>query len=79
MGKYGIVKLRERSLTFTRDSDICQAVSNLPDAARSPGHPKATQSQSSLTLATQGKRALVLTRAIISSKMDLKKKSDRDY
>lgn len=79
MGSYGIVKFCEQSLTFTRESDVCQAASNPSDTARGQGHPKATQSQSSLSLATQGKWALVLAQGNTSSKMDTQEKYDRDY
>jgi len=55
MGRYGTVKLCEQSLPFTKESDVCQAPSNLSDTAGGQGQSKATQPQSSLSLATQGK------------------------
>lgn len=78
-GRYGTVKFCERNLKFTRELDVCQAASNLPDTAGGQGHPKATQSQSSLSSAAQGKWALLLAQGNTSSKMDMQEKYDRDY
>lgn len=79
MGTYGIVKFCERSLTFTRESDVCQGASNLSDTAGGQGHPKATQSQPSLSSAAQGKWGLVSAQGNTSSKMDVQEKYDRNY